>query len=249
MCSSDLIYADQYQRNRAFGAFIVVSRDNNDTLGAATIVDRSDYDSELKAERTVEKTRNVTWHSGQVTADDRARLLRQRPATVWLTGLSGAGKSTVAFALERKLLERGQTAYVLDGDNVRHHLNRDLGFSPLDRAENIRRIAEVARLMNDAGLIVITAFISPYVEDRKMASEIIGAGNFLEVYLNTPINVCEGRDPKGLYKRARKGEIAGFTGISAPYEPPPAAALTLDTAVVGIDGCIEALLKLLAPKL
>ena len=243
------ILADQYQRNRVLGAFIIVSQRNFDTVGAATIVDRSDYDSELKAERMVEQTRHVTWHSGQVTAADRAQLLRQRPATIWLTGLSGAGKSTVAFALERKLLEMGQTAYVLDGDNVRHNLNRDLGFSPIDRAENIRRIAEVARLMNDAGLIVITAFISPYIEDRKMAREIIGAENFMEVHLSTVLQVCESRDPKGLYKRARSGEISGFTGVSAPYEPPLKAELSLDTAVLGVDRCVDALLGLLAPKL
>jgi bifunctional enzyme CysN/CysC len=243
------IYADQYQRNRALGAFIIVSQNSNDSVGAATIVDRADYDSELKAERAVDPARNITWHAGQVNADDRARLLLQRPATLWLTGFSGAGKSTVACALERKLFERGQAAYVLDGDNVRHNLNRDLGFSPIDRAENIRRIAEVARLMNDAGLIVITAFISPYIDDRKMAREIIGAANFLEVYLDTPIQVCETRDPKGLYKRARSGEISGFTGVSAPYEPPINADLSLDTAVLGVDRCVEALLKLLAPKL
>jgi bifunctional enzyme CysN/CysC len=243
------VLADDYRRNRVLGAFIVVSQQNNDTVGAATIVDRADYDSELKAERAVEPVRHVTWHTGQVTADDRARLLRQRPATVWLTGLSGAGKSTVAFALERRLFDAAQAAYVLDGDNVRHNLNRDLGFSPLDRAENIRRIAEVARLMNDAGLIVITAFISPYLEDRRMAREIIGAEHFLEVHLSTAIEVCEGRDPKGLYKRARSGEIAGFTGISAPYEPPLTPALSLDTAVLGVDRCVDSLMGLLAPKL
>ena len=142
----------------------------------------------------------------------------------------------------------GQTAYVLDGDNVRHNLNRDLGFSPIDRAENIRRVAEVARLMNDAGLIVITSFISPYIEDRKMARDIIGAGNFLEVHLDAPIEVCEERDPKGLYKRARRGEIAGFTGISAPYERPLKAALSLNTSRVGVNDCVDGLLKLLAAK-
>ena len=242
------VLADEYRRNRQLGAFIIVSQQTNDTLGAATIVDRSDYDAELKSERSIEPKRKITWHAGQVTAGDRARLLRQKPVTIWLTGLSGAGKSTIAFALERKLLELGQAGYVLDGDNVRHALNRDLGFSPIDRAENIRRIAEVARLMNDAGLIVITAFISPNIEDRKMARDIIGAENFLEIYVNAPLEVCEERDPKGLYKQARNGEISGFTGVSAPYEAPQSPALTLNTANLSTDKCIESLLQILGRR-
>ena len=159
---------------------------------------------------------NLVWHHGSVTAEDRGRLLGQVPLTIWLTGLSGAGKSTLAAGLEARLVAAGRASYVLDGDNVRHGLNRDLGFSPEDRRENIRRVAEVARLMNDAGLIVITAFISPYREDRRMARDIIGGERFLEVYLNTPLAVCEARDPKGLYKRARQGGVAEFTGINAP---------------------------------
>ena len=193
--------------------------------------------------------RTVVWHAGQVTGEERSLLLNQRPATVWLTGLSGAGKSTIACALERRLLDSGHAAYVLDGDNVRHGLNRDLGFSPEDRAENIRRIAEVARLFNDAGLIVITAFISPYREDREMARTIVGSSSFQEVHVNTPIEVCEVRDPKGMYKLARAGELLDFTGVSAPYEPPLAPLCSIDTANCSVDECVDLLMGLLAPFL
>ena len=176
------------------------------------------------------KPANVIWHDGHVQARDRSQLLGQRPITVWLTGLSASGKSTLAFALERHLVDTGHACYVLDGDNVRHGLNKDLAFSHQDRTENIRRIAEVARLMNDAGLIVVTAFISPYREDRELAKQIIGAENFVEIYVNTPIEACEARDPKGMYKRARAGKILGFTGVSAPYEPPVAPDMAIDTS-------------------
>jgi adenylyl-sulfate kinase len=155
--------------------------------------------------------------------------------TVWLTGLSASGKTTLAFALEKHLTELGHACFVLDGDNVRHGLNRDLGFSPEDRTENIRRVAEVARLMNDAGLIVITAFISPLQSHRTMAREIIGSGRFFEVYLETPLDVCESRDPKGLYKKARAGKIAEFTGVTSPYEAPKDPAIVINTASVSID--------------
>ena len=193
--------------------------------------------------------RTVVWHAGQVTVEDRYILLKQRPATLWLTGLSGAGKSTVACALERRLLDCGHAAYVLDGDNVRHGLNRDLGFSPGDRAENIRRIAEVARLLNDAGLIVITAFISPYREDREMARTIVGQTVFLEVHVNTPIDVCEKRDPKGFYRLARAGELPAFTGVSAPYEAPLAPVCSIDTSTYSVDESVDLLLGLLGPFL
>jgi len=193
--------------------------------------------------------RTVVWHAGQVTVEDRYILLKQRPATLWLTGLSGAGKSTVACALERRLLDCGHAAYVLDGDNVRHGLNRDLGFSPGDRAENIRRIAEVARLLNDAGLIVISAFISPYREDREMARTIVGQAGFLEVHVNTPIEVCEGRDPKGFYRLARAGELPAFTGVSAPYEAPLAPVCSIDTSNCSVDESVDLLLRLLGPFL
>ncbi|MBN8452303.1 adenylyl-sulfate kinase [Accumulibacter sp.] len=183
----------------------------------------------------------VVWHDGQVSRAEREKLLGQRALTVWLTGLSAAGKSTLAFALERELHERGRACYVLDGDNVRHGLNSNLGFSPPDRRENIRRIAEVARLMNDAGLMVITAFISPWRADRAAARAIIGAESFLEVHVGTPLAVCEARDPKGMYARARRGELAEFTGVSSPYEVPLAADLTLDMGQLSLP---EALAQL-----
>jgi len=191
----------------------------------------------------------VVFHHGSVQVTDRSQLLRQRPVTLWLTGLSASGKSTLAFALERTFVDIGHACYVLDGDNVRQRLNKDLGFSPQERAENIRRIAEVARLMNDAGLIVITAFISPYRDDRESARTIIGAENFVEIYVNTPIETCEARDPKGMYKRARAGELKGFTGVSAPYEPPAKANLTIDTSSVLPQDCIAKLLGKLLPRI
>lgn len=182
---------------------------------------------------------NLVWHHGSVSHLDRQKLFGHQPRTLWLTGLSGAGKSTLAMALEAHLLDAGSACYVLDGDNVRHGLNKDLGFSPEDRRENIRRIAEVARLMNDAGLIVISAFISPYRADREMAREIIAPERFMEVYLSTPLAMCEERDPKGFYKRARQGGIAGFTGINAPYEEPLTPSLVLDTSDKSVYDCVD----------
>jgi adenylylsulfate kinase len=167
---------------------------------------------------------------GAITLEDRMRLLRQKPVTIWLTGLSGSGKSTVAFELERQLVSQGQACYVLDGDNIRHGLGRDLGFNQQDRHENIRRVAHVAQLMNDAGLIVITALISPMQADRAMARDIVGAGNFIETYLSASVDTCARRDPKGLYAKARAGQIPSFTGISAPYEAPLHPELEVDTA-------------------
>lgn len=172
---------------------------------------------------------HLTWHLGSVSLAERHKSLEQKPLTLWLTGLSAAGKSTLAFAVERILHDMGRTCYVLDGDNVRHGLNRDLGFSAADRSENIRRVAEVSRLMNDAGLIVITAFISPLRQDRQAARAIIGAPAFREIYVNPGMAVCEERDPKGLYKKARSGDLPEFTGVSAPYEAPFSADLELDT--------------------
>lgn len=190
------------------------------------------------------KSTNVVWHEGHIGRHERQTLLGQMPFTVWLTGLSASGKSTLAFALERALNEAGRACYVLDGDNVRHGLNRDLGFTDEDRTENIRRIAEVAKLMNDAGLIVITAFISPLRSDREMASGIIGSDQYREVYVSTSIEVCESRDPKGLYKKARAGLVKDFTGISAPYETPLSPALNLDTGVMSQEACLKSLMGL-----
>lgn len=191
----------------------------------------------------------VLWHNGLVTKEERQNLLKQKPFTVWLTGLSASGKSTLAFALERKLIDSGHACYVLDGDNIRHGLNKNLTFSPDDRSENIRRIAEVAKLMNDAGLIVITAFISPYINDRALAKDVIGAESFVEVYVNTPIQTCESRDPKGLYKKARSGQTSGFTGIDAPYEPPLNPNIKIDTSIYSISESIQKIHALLSAKL
>lgn len=190
---------------------------------------------------------NLLWHSGAVSSEERQRLFVQQSLTIWLTGLSGAGKSTLAVALEKFLITEGHACYVLDGDNVRHGLSRDLGFSPEDRGENIRRVAEVARLMNDAGLIVIAAFISPYRSDRVMARDIVGVNRFVEIYLDTPLQVCEQRDPKGFYRRARQGAFAQFTGVSAPYEEPLNPALSIDTSICGIDACVDALVEHVHP--
>lgn len=175
------------------------------------------------------KSQNIFWSAGKITRDARERRNRHRGAIIWLTGLSGAGKSTVAAELERELFVKGLHTYILDGDNIRHGLSANLGFSPEDRTENIRRVAEVARLLMDAGVLVITAFISPYRDDRKLARSLVDDGEFIEVFVDAPLAVCEERDPKGLYKKARTGQIANFTGVSAPYEPPNAAEIVVHT--------------------
>ncbi len=182
-----------------------------------------------------QKATNIVWHQGAVTRDDRAQLNGHRGCTVWLTGLSGAGKSTIAVDLEKRLLERGVRTYILDGDNIRHGLNKNLGFSPEDRTENIRRIGEVAKLFTDAGLVAVTAFISPYRADRDQVRALMPAGDFVEVFIDCPVEVCEQRDVKGLYKKARAGEIKEFTGISAPYEAPEKPELVLNTAGQSVE--------------
>ncbi len=172
---------------------------------------------------------NLTWHASKVTRQEHERLLGQKGVTVWLTGLSGSGKSTIAMAAEHSLTEQGHAAFVLDGDNVRHGLNKNLGFSPEDRTENIRRVGEVAKLFTEAGLVVFTSFISPYRADRDAVRALFAPGDFLEVFVDASLETCEARDVKGLYQRARNGEIPEFTGISAPYEPPERPELVLDT--------------------
>jgi adenylylsulfate kinase len=194
------------------------------------------------------KSTNVTWHHGQVTRAEREKLLAQRGVTIWLTGLSGSGKSTLAVAAERALVSRGRLAYVLDGDNVRHGLNKNLGFGPADRTENIRRIGEVAKLFCDAGLIVFTSFISPYRADRDAVRTLMPPGDFVEVFVDASVETCEGRDVKGLYKRARAGEIPEFTGISAPYEAPLYPELVLDTNRQSVDESVGAILRHLEDK-
>jgi adenylylsulfate kinase len=187
-------------------------------------------------------SRNIVWSHSLVSAEERAAVVGHRPATLWFTGLSGSGKSTVANEVERRLFARGVVAYVLDGDNVRHGLNADLGFSPEDREENIRRIGEVCRLFHDAGLVVLTAFISPYRADRERVRAIHPEGGFVEVHVDTPVEVCEARDPKGLYVKARAGEIPDFSGVSAPYEPPESPELRLATGEQSLDESASAVI-------
>jgi adenylylsulfate kinase len=191
------------------------------------------------------KAENLTWHIGEVDRDARATAHGHRGAILWLTGLSGSGKSTIGHRVERMLIERGAFAYVLDGDNSRHGLNRDLGFSPEDRVENIRRIGEVARLFGDAGALVLSAFISPYRQDRDRVRALMGPGEFIEVFVDTPLEICEARDPKGLYKKARAGEISNFTGLDAPYEAPENPEVHLETADLSVDGAASQVIRYL----
>ncbi len=175
------------------------------------------------------KSTNIHWHEGEITKQDRERQNGHKGVCIWYTGLSGSGKSSIAVEVEKKLFEKGVKTYVLDGDNIRHGLNKNLGFSPEDRTENIRRIGEVAKLFVDAGMVVMTAFISPYKEDRNNVRKLLGDGEFIEVYVEADLETCEQRDPKGLYKKARSGEIKNFTGISAPYEAPENPELIINT--------------------
>ena len=184
-----------------------------------------------------------------LTRADKEALLGQRGLMLWMTGLSGSGKSTLAIALERELQRRGILCRILDGDNIRSGINNNLGFSPADRRENIRRIAEVARLFVDTGIVTIAAFISPSEELRRMAAGIVGEEDFVEIYVSTPLGVCEERDVKGLYAKARRGEISEFTGISAPFEAPQSPALSIDTSARPLGDCVEDVLKLILPKI
>lgn len=193
------------------------------------------------------KSTNITWHHADVTRDDREKLNDHKSAVLWFTGLSGSGKSTLAQAVENALFDRGCRTYVLDGDNIRHGLNKNLGFSPEDRSENIRRIGEVANLFTDAGVMALTAFISPYRADRDQAREISG-DSFIEIYAKCSLDICEERDPKGLYKKARAGEIPEFTGISAPYEEPENAEIVVDTGENSLDDCVIQVLDVLRQR-
>ncbi len=194
------------------------------------------------------KSANTVWHHATVTRQRREQMNGHRGAVIWTTGLSGSGKSTLCHAVEEQLHQRGCRTYVFDGDNVRHGLCGDLGFSPEDRNENIRRIGEMAKLFLEAGVIVLTAFISPYRAQRQWVRSLVGAENFIEVYCHCPVEVCEQRDVKGHYRRARAGEIKEFTGISAPYEEPEQADLVLDTAKASLDECVEQVLALLSER-
>lgn len=193
------------------------------------------------------KSTNITWHHADVTRENREEKNGHKSCVLWFTGLSGSGKSTLAHAVENALYDRGCRTYVLDGDNIRHGLNKNLGFSPEDRTENIRRIGEVSKVFNDAGVIALTAFISPYRADRDEAREISG-DSFIEVYAKCALDICEERDPKGLYKKARAGEIPEFTGVSAPYEEPEKAEIVVDTGENSLDDCVIAILDCLKER-
>ncbi|MDP2471454.1 MAG: adenylyl-sulfate kinase [Candidatus Palauibacterales bacterium] len=197
----------------------------------------------------MQKSTNVHWHEGHVSREDRESRNGNRGAILWFTGLSGSGKSTLANGVDHRLHELGVSSYVLDGDNVRHGLNGDLGFSPEDRTENIRRIGEVAKLFADAGTLALTAFISPYRDDRdRIRATTARPNDFVEIFVSCPLDVCEQRDPKGLYKKARAGEIPEFTGISAPYEEPLSPQLVVDTAENSLEECVDLVLKHLAAQ-
>jgi len=227
---------EPYDLDRAMGGFIVIDRLSHATVGAGMI------------RFALRRSRNIHRQAVSVDKTARAALKRQKPVVVWFTGLSGSGKSTIANTLEQRLIARGYHSYLLDGDNVRHGLNRDLGFTAADRVENIRRIAEVAKLMVDSGLIVLTAFISPYRAERDMARQLLEEGEFIEVHVDTPLEVAEARDPKGLYRKARRGELKNFTGIDAPYEAPQSPELRLNTVDCTADEAAERVLALLEAR-
>lgn len=190
-----------------------------------------------------QKATNITWHEGEISRQDREQLLEQKGCIIWFTGLSGAGKSTLAVALEQRLYQAGHIAYRLDGDNIRHGLNKDLGFSPEDRTENIRRIGEVAKLFADAGIVTTASFVSPYKADRDIVRALVEPGQFIEVYVECDLSVCEERDPKGLYKKARAGEIKEFTGIDAPYEEPENPEIRINTGTQSLDESVDYLIS------
>ncbi len=222
---------EPYSKNRILGGFILIDRLSFETVGAGMI----DF--------ALRRADNIHWQSLEIDKNARAAIKMQKPKCIWLTGLSGSGKSTIANLLEKRLHIDGRHTYILDGDNVRHGLNRDLGFTEDDRVENIRRVAEVAKLMVDAGLIVIVSFISPFEGERAMARELFEDGEFIEVFVDTPIEECEARDVKGLYAKARSGELKNFTGIDSPYEAPRSPETHLDTTALSLEECVSAILK------
>jgi bifunctional enzyme CysN/CysC len=237
------LVVDNHDRNPIMGRFVIV--DNRQVAGGGIIF------GGVYTDRTQIKSKNIFWSEGDITAQRRALRNGHKGAVIWLTGLSGSGKSTIASALERELFKLNMQTYVLDGDNIRHGLNANLGFSPEDRSENIRRVAEVAKLVADAGAVTITAFISPYRCDRRRAREIVLASGieFYEIFVDAPLSVCEVRDPKSLYKKARAGEIREFTGIDAPYEAPENAEVTVPTDRQSIEESVARIVEFLRPRL
>jgi bifunctional enzyme CysN/CysC len=227
---------DPYTENKDTGGSILIDRMTNATVGAGLI------------NFALRRAANIHWQALDIGKQSRSLLKGQRPRVLWFTGLSGSGKSTIANLVERKLAALGRHTYLLDGDNVRHGLNRDLGFTDADRVENIRRVGEVAKLMADAGLIVLVSFISPFRSERQMARDLMPTGEFIEVYVDTPLNVAEGRDVKGLYRKARAGELKNFTGIDSPYEPPENAEIRIDTVVVSAEAAADQIVEYLMAR-
>jgi bifunctional enzyme CysN/CysC len=217
------------------GSFILIDRFTNETIAGGMI----DF--------ALRRAANIRWQSMDIDKEVRAQQKLQKPICIWLTGLPGAGKSTIANLLEKRLVAAGRHTYLLDGDNVRHGLNRDLGFSEADRVENIRRATEVARLFVDAGLVVIVSFISPYRAERELARSLFQPGEFVEIFVDAPLEECERRDPKGLYEKARRGELANFTGIDSAYEPPESPEIRLDTVAFNAEECVERIISTLYP--
>jgi bifunctional enzyme CysN/CysC len=238
---------DEYHKNRSTGSFIVIDRMQNLTVGAGMIIKKSKNQTSNKRilDMKGSKIRNIFPQAGLVSHADRCDLLGQTPKTLWLTGLSGSGKSTIAFALEKRLFDMSRPCYVLDGDNIRDGINKDMSFSAEDRKENIRRIAEIAKLFNDAGITVITSFISPFREDRESAKQIIGEDLFREIYINTPLDICKERDPKGLYAKVNNGEIQNFTGIDSPYEEPESHVLEIKTTISSVDQAVDSIIEMI----
>jgi bifunctional enzyme CysN/CysC len=233
---SEPIAFDAYTSSRDLGGFILIDRFTNETVAAGMI------------HFALRRAQNIHWQAVDVTRAARAGQKAQRACVLWFTGLSGSGKSTIANLVEQRLFTLGKHSTLLDGDNVRHGLNRDLGFTDTDRVENIRRVGEVAKLMANAGLIVLVSFISPFRSERQMARDLLPPGEFLEVFIDTPLEVAEARDPKGLYKKARLGEIEHFTGISSPYEAPENPEIHIDTTLVSPDAAADRILQALEER-
>jgi bifunctional enzyme CysN/CysC len=229
------IVFEPYAASRDLGGFILIDKISNATVAAGML------------HFALRRSQNVHWQALDISREVHANLKNQKPAVLWFTGLSGAGKSTIANLVEKRLVRMNRHTFLLDGDNVRHGLNKDLGFAEADRVENIRRVGEVAKLMTDAGLIVITSFISPFRAEREMVRQLIAAGEFIEIHIDTPLAEAEARDVKGLYKKARAGELKNFTGIDSPYEPPEAPEIRIDTTSMTPEEAADAIVAKLIP--